>query len=175
MRGRRALVVTGLAAALLASAGTWFVLHTDDSAPAAHRKPSVDVSEVIPGRTLYVESGEPSTTFLPLGTGPLDGRSLSAQRAYNLLVSDSAKLQPIPATVVPYYGVLTDRNASPRAVDVRVWAFAIESGCTDALGTGPSDAVTTSRATDCRLWEFVNARTGHDLGVVSQEVLPSGG
>jgi hypothetical protein len=172
MRGRRALTVAGLASALVASAGAWFVLRAGDPAPAGRRGPSVEVSQVIPGRTVYVESGEPSTTFLPLGTGPRDGRSLSAQRAYDLLVSDTAKLQPIPATVVPYYGVLTDRNASPMAVDVRVWAFATESGCTYSDGAAPSEAVTASRPTHCRLWEFVDARTGHDLGVLSQEVLP---
>ena len=55
------------------------------------------------------------TTFLPLGLGPQDGRTLSAQRAYNALVSDSPKLNPIPATVRPYYGVLTDSAASPAA------------------------------------------------------------
>jgi hypothetical protein len=174
MGARRARVVIGLAVALLTSAGAWFLLRDDGPAPDAHRRSSVDVSEVVPGRTVYVESGEPSTTFLPLGTGPLDGRSLSAQRAYNLLVSDSAKLQPIPATVVPYYGVLTDRNASPMAVDVRVWAFATESGCFHSLGSPPSEAMTSSGPTHCRLWEFVNARTGHDLGVVSEEVLVGG-
>jgi hypothetical protein len=149
------------------------VVHADDSAPAAHRVRTVDVSDVVPGRTVYVESGEPSTTFLPLGTGPLDGRSLSAQRAYNLLVSDSAKLQPIPATVVPYYGVLTDRNASPMAQDTRVWGFSTITGCMIVGGVAaPGDPTLPPYPPQrCRVWEFVNARSGHDLGVLTQEVL----
>jgi hypothetical protein len=170
MQARRALV-TGLAGALLVLGVGWFVQRTHDPSPV-RRSSSVDVSAVLPGRTVYVESGVPSTTFLPLGVGPQDGRTLSAQRAYNLLVSHSAKLQPIPATVRPYYGLLTDGSASPMATGVRVWAFAVESGCTYAGGAGPSPTATPSRPTRCRLWEFVNATTGHDLGVVSQEVLP---
>lgn len=171
MRARRALVSTGLAGALLAVGVGWLVQGAHDTSPVG-RSSSVDVSAILPGRTVYVESGVPSTTFLPLGTGPQDGRTLSAQRAYNLLVSHSAKLQPIPATVRPYYGLLTDGSASPMATDVRVWAFAVESGCTYVGGVGSFPSATPSRPTRCRLWEFVNATTGHDLRVVSQEVLP---
>ncbi len=174
MRHNRSLVVTGLVAVLLAVAVVWVVLHADDSSPAAHPKSAAQVPDVIPGRTVYVESGQPSTTFLPLGPVPQDGRTLSAQRAYNLLVSDSAKLQLIPATVQPYYGVLTDASASPMAVNTRVWAFTTTSACTVIGGIpAPGDPTPSPPPADrCRLWEFVNATTGHDLGVISQEVLP---
>ena len=104
--------MTGLAAALVAVGVGWLVQRSHDT-PPARRSSSVDVTAVVPGRTVYVDSGVPSTTFLPLGLGPQDGRTLSAQRAYNVLVSDSAKLNPIPATVRPYYGLLTDGSASP--------------------------------------------------------------
>jgi hypothetical protein len=166
MRRHRAFLAIGLGAALVAVAAGWVVAHTHESSPAAQRGSPVDVSRVLPGRFVHVESGEPSTRFLPLGLGPQDGRTLSAQRAYNLLVSGSAKLQPIPASVQAYYGVLTDRSASPRAVHTRVWGFVSTSGC-DSTGGGPA------AAQRCRLWEFVNARSGHDLGVLSQEVLPN--
>ncbi len=89
---------------LLALVGTWIVLDRHDSAPAAKRGAVTEPPVVTPGRMVQVESGQPSTTFLPLGPGPVDGSTLSAQRAYNLLVSHSAKLQPIPATVQPYFG-----------------------------------------------------------------------
>jgi hypothetical protein len=159
MRRHRALLGAVLVGALLASGG-WWVLRAGDSAPAARRESAVDVARVEPGRAVHVESGEPRTTFLPLGPGPHDGRTLSAQRAYNVLVGDSAKLQLMPATVQAYYGVLSAPDAVGGVGDVRVWAFVSESGCSDA---------TTGR---CRLWEFVDARTGRDLGVVTQEVLP---
>ena len=127
---------------------------------------------IVPGTIVHVESDVRATRFLPLGPAPEDGRTLSAQHAYNLLVSSSAKLSPIPATVHPYYGVLTDAAASPAAVDLRVWGFTVESGCLDRGGAPRSDPSTPSTVTRCRLWEFVNARTGHHLGVITQEVLP---
>lgn len=159
MGRRRALVGTGLALVLL-SAGAWAALRADGDRPVRHRETHLEVSRVQPGRLVHVESGVRSTRFLPLGAGPQDGRTLSAQRAYNLLVGASAKLQLMPATVRPYYGVLTAPEAVPGVVDTRVWAFASESGCSEA------------GAARCRLWEFVDARTGRDLGVVTQEVLP---
>jgi hypothetical protein len=147
----------GPAAALVAlavgAAGVAVLRH--DHQPSA---PSAADRRVVPGRVVHVETGVRSTTFLPLGPTSPGGATLSAQRAYNLLVSDSAKLQLIPATVQPYYGVLSDRVAGVGAAGVRVWAFAAESGCSDGAR--------------CRTWEFVDARTGHDLGVVTREVLP---
>ena len=60
---------------------------------------------------MHVESGVAAhDASCRSGLGPQDGRTLSAQRAYNALVSDSPKLNPIPATVRPYYGVLTDAS-----------------------------------------------------------------
>jgi hypothetical protein len=171
MRGRT-LLVSG-AVGLVAAAGIWFAAHDRGSAPEAHHS-TVDVTRVLPGRTVYVESGQPSTTFLPLGPGPVDGRTLSAQRAYNLLVSDSAKLQLIPATVQPYYGMLTDGSASPMALHTRVWGFATINGCIVSGGAvAPGDPTPSSPPDQrCRIWEFVNATSGHDLGVITQEVLP---
>jgi hypothetical protein len=61
---------------------------------------------------------------------------------------------------------------TPKAVDRRVWAFAVESGCTSTGSPGSSDDPAATRPAHCRLWEFVDARTGHDLGVISEEVLP---
>jgi hypothetical protein len=173
MRGRRALVATGVVGALLVAGSAWFVQQSHDG-PSPSPDASVDVSMVTPGRYVYVESGERRTRFLPLGPGPLDGHTLSAQRAYNLLVSDSAKLQLIPATVRPYYGVLTDAAASPMALHTLVWGFATIGGCVVIGGVpepgDPSPAPPPAQR--CRIWEFVNARSGHDLGVITQEVLP---
>jgi hypothetical protein len=173
MRGRRALVATGVVGVVLAAGSVWFVQRSDDTPPSTHDS-SIDVSVVMPGRYVYVESGEPRTKFLPLGPGPVDRGTLSAQRAYNLLVSDSAKLQLIPAAVQPYYGVLTDASASPMALHTLVWGFATVSGCV-VTGGGPAPGHPTPSsppAQRCRIWEFVNARSGHDLGVITQEVLP---
>ena len=51
------------------------------------------------------------------------------------------------------------------------------SRSTPAAGSGDdsvsSDAGAPSGASGCRLWEFVDARTGHHLGEVSEEVLPN--
>ena len=147
----------GVAAALVALAGGAVGLATLGDQVRPSSAPPTD-ARVVPGRVVHVDADARATTFLPLGAAPQDRSTLSAQRAYNLLVSDSAKLQLIPATVQPFYGVLTDRGADAAAV--RVWAFAAESRC-----AGGVDA-------RCRTWEFVNARTGHDLGVIAQEVLP---
>ena len=163
---RRATVL----AVLVAAVGGVVVLVRMSQGPA-NPTASAD-TPVVPGRVVHVESGVRTTTFLPLGPGPQDGRTLSAQRAYNALVSDSPKLNPIPATVRPYYGVLTSA-ASPPAVHVRVWGFAVDSGCRDRDDSVSSDAGAPSGASRCRLWEFVDARTGHHLGEISQEVLPN--
>ncbi len=159
---------------LAASIGGATAVARLDHDPSARSGASA-VPPVVPGRVVHVESGVATTTFLPLGLGPQDGRTLSAQRAYNALVSDSPKLNPIPATVRPYYGVLTDPAASPTAVNVRVWAFAVDSGCrgSDSGGPAASESRTRSGPTRCRLWEFVDARTGHHLGAISEEVLPN--
>jgi hypothetical protein len=158
---------------LLSLVGAWIYLDRHDTAPAAKRGTATDPSVITPGHILQVESGQPSTTFLPLGPAPVDGITLSAQRAYNLLVAHSAKLQLIPATVQPYFGVLTDGSASPMALHTRVWAFATTSGCVIAGGSAPGDPTPwPPPAQRCRIWEYVNARSGHDLGVPTQEVLP---
>jgi hypothetical protein len=124
------------------------------------------VPPVTLGQMVYFDGPhDASMTFLPLGAAPQDDRTLSAQHAYNALVETASKLSPIPATVQPYYGSLTDRDASPMAVDTAVWGFAVVTGCT-YTGVPPA------HHSRCRQWEFVGARTGHDLGVIEQEVLP---
>ena len=163
---RRAAVL----AVLVAAVGGVVVLVRMSDGPAS--PPVSAATRVVPGRVVHVESGVRTTTFLPLGLGPQDGRTLSGQRAYNALVSDSPKLNPIPATVRPYYGVLTDAAASPAADHVRVWGFAVDSGCRDGDDAVVSEDGAPSGASGCRLWEFVDARTGHHLGEISQEVLP---
>lgn len=127
------------------------------------------MKSLVPGRYVYVEAGQPGTRFLPLGTAPQDGHTLSAQRAYNLLVAGSAKLQLIPAGIQPYYGVL-DYWARPR----RVWAFTTTGTCAISPGRPvPGDPTPSPQPVPrCRSWEFVNATTGHDLGILTQEVLP---
>jgi hypothetical protein len=158
-------------AVLVAVVGGVVVLVRMSDGPSS--PPATADARVVPGRVVHVESGVRTTTFLPLGLGPQDGRTLSAQRAYNALVSDSPKLNPIPATVRPYYGVLTDSAASPAADHVRVWGFAVDSGCRDGDDSVPSEVGASTGASRCRLWEFVDARTGHHLGEISQEVLPN--
>lgn len=171
MRGRRAVAVLVGAIVLLVVAVAVVVHHRHESERPASRGTSAHVPAVVPGRTVHVETTVPSTRFLPLGSQPQDGRTISAQHAYNLLVSGSEKLNPIPATVQAYYGVLTDASRSPLPVNVRVWAFAVESRCADAARQPGSRAAGPMGGSHCRLWEFVNARTGHDLGGVSREIL----
>jgi hypothetical protein len=132
----------------------------------------VDRSAVVLGRTVHVETGVPSVRFIPLGAAPSDRGTWSAQHAYNALVQDPSKLSPIPATVRPYYGLLHERSASSRALNVRVWAFAVEGHCTDRGAATVFAPATVSSRARCRLWEFVDARTGESVGEVSQEVLP---
>jgi hypothetical protein len=135
-----------------------------DAAPTA-------VESVVPGTVVHVDSGVRTTTFLPLGRAPQDGRTLSAQHAYNALVMDASKLSPIPATVRSYYGLLTDPSRSPRPVHVRVWGFAVDAGCDDATGRSAAAGPTDAPGAECRLWEFVDAWTGHHLGMLSRQVL----
>jgi hypothetical protein len=163
---RRRAVLLGAAVLLTAA-----ILLVDrlGSTPTSTSKAPDGVTAVALGRTVHVDSRVPGTRFLPLGSAPEDGRTLSAQHAYNLLVSGSPKLSPIPATVRPYYGLLTDLAASPKAVQARVWGFTVLAPCHD---TSPAGAPTSSQLTRCRLWEFVDARTGRNLGMISQEVLP---
>jgi len=169
MDGRRRVAVLVGAAVLLAVATLLLVDRLGSTPTSSPTAPDENVTTVTLGRTVHVESGVPSTRFLPLGSAPEDGRTLSAQHAYNLLVSSSSKLSPIPATVRPYYGLLTDVAASPKAVHVRVWGFTVLSSCHDTTSPGAS---TSSQPTQCRLWEFVDARTGRNLGMISREVLP---
>lgn len=168
MDGRRRLAVLVGAAVLLAVAALLLVERLG-STPTSTPKAG-DVTAVTLGRTVHVESGVPSTRFLPLGSAPDDGRTLSAQHAYDMLVSSSSKLNPIPATVRPYYGLLTATTASRKAMQVRVWGFTVLSPCPDT--TSPERS-TSLQPTWCRLWEFVDARTGCNLGMISREVLPN--
>jgi hypothetical protein len=176
MRPPAAGLVGSLVVLAAASSGVVLARHELGSSPA---KPSSTAAasaqpSVVTGRVVQVESGVPSTTFLPLGSESLDRHTLSAQRAYNLLVSDSAKLQLIPATVQSYYGALTDASASPTALHTRVWAFATTSGCIVVGGVAAPGDPTPSPVPrqHCRIWEFVDATSGHDLGVITQQVLP---
>ncbi|HEX4687715.1 MAG TPA: hypothetical protein VH228_13110 [Nocardioides sp.] len=172
MGRRRSLAVVVAAVLVPAAVGVVLLEHDREGPQSTAGAARGEAPEVVPGTAVFVQSGVPSTRFLPLGQQPDDGHTLSAQRAYNALVSDSAKLNPIPATVRPYYGVLRDASAAPVAVNVRVWGFAVESGCHDT-GEAPASSVPSpSSPTHCRLWEFVDARTGRNLGVISQEVLP---
>lgn len=152
MGGRLRLTVL-LGIAVLLGAAAVVLVHQARQATPASSDWSSGPGAVVLGQAVHVESGVPRTSFLPLGSAPEDERTLSAQHAYDLLVSGSAKLNPIPATVRAYYGLLTDPSAPTGPVHVRVWAFAVESAC-------------------CRLWEFVDARTGRDLGPAAREVLP---
>jgi hypothetical protein len=127
---------------------------------------------VVQGRSVHVDTGVSRTTFLPLGSAPADGRTLSAQRAYNAMLQSPSLAAPIPAGVRTYYGLLTHRFTPPVAARVRVWGFAVESRCVFSDAPLASGEPTSSVPTRCRKWEFVNARTGHDLGVITQEVLP---
>ena len=173
MRGRRGVGVLVAAVVVLAVAVVLLVQHQEAATPtAAGRATRGEVSAVLPGEMVHVESGRRSTRFLPLGSAPMDGRTFTAQHAYNMLVSSSPKLNPIPATVTPYYGVLTDASASPTALHVRVWGFAVVSDCRGTGGPSASGAPTSARPTRCRLWEFVDARTGRHVGVISEEVVP---
>jgi hypothetical protein len=171
MRGRRTTVLAGIGLEL--GAAVVLVLQHVQGAPpaAARRTPASTLDAVAVGQPVRVTSGVPRSSFLPLGTAPRDDRTLSAQHAYDLLVSGSAKLSPIPASVRPYYGVLTDPSASPGSVHVRVWGFAVESDCGRA-GVQPSEASPSPRRTPCRLWEFVDAMTGRLLGEVARQLSP---
>src|SRR5262249_45356869 len=127
------------------------------------------------GRVVHVESEVAGTRFLPLGRAPADdGRTLSAQRAYNAMLESPSSSALIPAGVSAYYGVLSRRSSSPTVTHLRVLGFAVESGCVDRRSSSASDGP-ASPPTACRKWEFVNARTGHDLGVITQEVLAKSG
>ena len=123
------------------------VLSHDDGSPGA---PPAGGSAVVLGRTVHVEAGRPSTTFLPLGSQPQDGRTLSAQRAYNAMLMSASRSAPIPADVMAYYGLLTTRFTSSRDSHVRVWAFAVESGCVSVHGTPLAVEQTPPPRSRCR-------------------------
>lgn len=130
---------------------------------------------VVPGRLVYLDgTRDPSTVFRPLRSQPRSGGVMGAQLAFNALVQDASKFSPMPASVRAYYGRLTDRDASPMATRTRVWGFAAVAGCVTTGGPVPigSPAPSPAPPQRCRQWEFVDARTGHDLGVFAQEVLP---
>ena len=153
---------------VLAGIGIGVLTH-DDGSPAST---PVDLTDVILGRAVHVESGVPGTRFLPLGSAPVDGRTLSAQHAYNAMLEYPSLSAPIPAGVRAYYGVLTDRSTSPAAKNVRVWGFAVESDCPNPSRSPETGEPAPLQPVRCRHWEFVNARTGLNLGVITQEVLP---
>ena len=145
--------------------------HSSSAAPAAARvSPSAPV--VVLGSAVHVDADMAGTSFLPLGMSPVDGHTLSAQHAYNAMLGSPSLAAPIPAGVRAYYGVLSAGSTLATARDLRVWGFAVESGCVYSLGPPASGEPTPSRPERCRHWEFVNARTGRDLGVITQEVLP---
>jgi hypothetical protein len=127
---------------------------------------------IVVGSAVHVDAGMVGTRFLPLGMAPVDGHTLSAQHAYNAMLSYPSLSAPIPAGVRAYYGLLTARSTTAAARDLRVWGFAVESGCLYTVGPRASRDPTPTRPVRCRHWEFVNARTGRDLGVITQEVLP---
>lgn len=172
--------VVGLVAALVVVAGAGggavaLARHDLPHAPAGAvaSTPGDTVPAVAAGRTVYFDgSDDPTTAFLPLGEMAQDGRTLSAQHAFNALVQVGSKLSPIPVSVRAYYGSLTDGDASPMAAGTRVWGFAVVTGCVYAGGPSPPGSPAPVRPAHCRQWEFVDARTGHDLGVTEQEVLP---
>jgi len=170
----RALAV--VAALVLLGAGVGAVVWARHDLEPSRPDPSTsavrDLTAVVVGSVVHVESG---TTFLPLGSAPDDGRTLSQQGAFNALVQDESKLSPIPATVHGYYGLLTDAGTSPPAADREVWGFAVTKACVDSMPpVPPGQPMPTAAPPErpCRYWEFVDARTGHDLGVVTQELLP---
>ena len=168
-----------VAVVVLAGAGGGAVVLTrhdlGPSPSAAHARASTPAEpSVVPGRIIYLDANDAGMTFLPLGPRPPDDRTLSVQHAYDALLQMPSKLNPIPATVSAYYGSLTDVDASPMAVNTRVWGFAVVRGCLVTPAPPPPGSPTTSPGPpmQCRQWEFVDARTGHDLGVMEQEVLP---
>jgi hypothetical protein len=172
----RALAV--VAALVLLGAGSGAVVWSRQDLEVTRQvRPASSVPDgttVAAGSIVHVESGARATTFLPLGSAPDDGRTLSGQRAYNALVQDASKLSPIPPTVRAYYGMLTDARTTPPAVHLQVWAFAVTNSCVTSNRVPAAGDPTPSPVArrQCRMWEFVNARSGQALGVMSQEVLP---
>jgi hypothetical protein len=163
---RRGVAVL-VGAAVLLAVMVW--VHRHSSAPSAG-VPAKDVTAVVPGQTIHVASDLARTTFVPLGPQPDDGRTLSAQRAYNAMLSSPSLATPIPAGVGAYYGVLTGAEGMTQGA-VRVWAFAVESRCVLAFGALPPEEPLPPHLR-CRKWEFLDARSGDDLGVITQQVLP---
>jgi hypothetical protein len=139
--------------------------------PVAGSSSSPVASPIVAGTTVHLDPHDRTLTFLPLGLRPPSGAELSEQRAYDALVQDASKLSPIPPTVRAYYGLLTDPDTKPLAIDRRVWGFVVEAGCVDSGGR-PGHRWSATGPVRCRHWEFVDARTGRDLGVIEQEVLP---
>lgn len=167
------LVTSLVVLAAAAGGAVAIVRHDHDSSPSA-RGPidSRSFPPIAPGSVVHVETDVRTTRFLPLGPAPVDGRTLSAQHAYNAMLGSSSLSAPIPAEIHAYYGTLTDSSTSPMAIHLRVWGFAVRSGCVYTFVLPSAGQPTPSRPSRCRKWEFVNARTGRDLGVISQEVLP---
>jgi len=132
----------------------------------------VGTASIVRGTLVQLDRGGHAITFLALGRAPQDGQTYSAQHAYDALLHTPSKLNPIPSTVQAYYGRLTDPIAMPVALGTRVWGFAVESRCVDASHRGGTRSSPSPRPRRCRHWEFVDARTGRDLGVIEQEVLP---
>jgi hypothetical protein len=159
--------------ALVAAGSGAIVLARLDLAPPGARSPAAGPrASLIAGSLVHLDQADPSLTFLPLLPGPRGARTWSAQHAYDALLATPTKLNPIPATVQAYYGLLNDASATPAAADLRVWGFAVESGCVYADEVRPHGMWAPTYPARCRHWEFVDARTGHDLGVIEQEVLP---
>jgi hypothetical protein len=170
----RALAVVATLVLLGAGVGAvvWSRHDLEPSRPDSSASAVPDRTAVVAGSVVHVE---PGATFLPLGSPPDDGRTLSQQSAFNALVQDESKLSPIPATVRGYYGLLTDVGTSPPAAHREVWGFAVTKACVYSMPpVPPGQPMPTAAPPErpCRYWEFVDARTGHELGVVTQELLP---
>jgi hypothetical protein len=166
-------LVAGLLVLAAATAGAvaWGQHHRHPS-PATPALAADTAPPVVPGTVVRLDADHRAATFLPLGAQPRDGRTLTAQHAYNALVQTPTKLNPIPATVRAYYGVLDDPSTAPVTVDRRVWAFAVEARCLRTARPSLTGTPTSLHPRRCRIWEFVDARTGHALGVIEQQVLP---
>jgi hypothetical protein len=161
-----ALVAAGVGAVVLARPG----LDAPPSPPVAMTQRTF--ASVIAGSVVHLDPTDPGQSFLPLFPGPRQAHTLSAQSAYDALLGTPRKLNPIPVSVRAYFGLLNDASTAPSAVGLQVWGFAVDSGCRYVGSADSSTAVIGAHPGRCRQWEFVDARTGHALGVTEQEVLP---
>jgi hypothetical protein len=164
--------VTLLVVLVAASGGAVAWARHETASPPQVVRPTPSATSVVPGRPVHLDEVDHTMTFLPVPRVPHGSGTVSAQHAYDALVDEPTKLNPIPATVNAYYGLLTDPSTTPVAAGLPVWGFAVEAGCVYSFGPPASTRPTRPPlAQRCRHWEFVDARTGRNLGVVEQEVL----